>query len=304
MLTADYNYQYIDWDHDPIPGEDFDHLGNLVTNTISPAVTLGLSNFLNLTFKKTFGIRSMDWMGLENSVHHRDESSSTNFKNAHGSILGDTDILLKYLLTNTGSESGSRIFLGLGLTIPSNSVLTKSPYLSNENTGEALEEHRHFSLSDGCYKMNYEFQYYVKSNFNYFLLPSFYGFSLNYFDPIDESQYGYNPGPSLVNVTSFLYRTNFNKRFLPKAVNIGVIFTRSEPSRWNGKKSLIEGSDLFIPSLGFNWVDDKLGSFNINIRYMNSAPLQSDKLNNNSTSYGVSLGYRKVLDYTIPWLYW
>ena len=62
--------------------------------------------------------------------------------------------------------------------------------------------------------------------------------------------------------------------------------------------------NLFIPSLGFNWVDDKLGSFNINIRYMNSAPLQSDKLNNKSSSYGVSLGYRKVLDYTIPWLYW
>ena len=304
MLTVDYNYQYIDWEHDPIPGENFDHLGNLVTNIVSPTVTLGLSNFLNLTFKKALGMRSMDWMGSENSDHHRDETSLSNFENAHGNVLGDTDILLKYLLTNTGSGSGSRMFLGLGLTIPSSSVLTKSPYLVDENSGEALEKHRHFSLSDGCYKMNYEFQYYVKSKSNYFLLPSFYGISFNYFDPIDESRYGYNPGSSVVNVTSFLYKTNFNKSFLPKAINIGVIFTKSETSRWNGKKSSIEGVGLFIPSLGFNWIDDRLGSLSLNIRYMASAPLQSDKLNNNSTSYGVSLGYRKVLDYTIPWLYW
>ncbi len=304
MLSMDYNYQYIDWQHDAIPGEDFDHLGNLVTNVISPTVTVGLSNYLNLTFKQAVGIRSMDWMGLENSDHHRDETTLSNFDNAHGSILGDTDLLLKYLVTNTGSGAGTRIFLGLGLTIPSNSVLTKSPYLVDANSGEALEEHRHFSLSDGCYKVNYELQYYVKSSLNHFLLPSFYGISFNYFNPLDESKFGYDPGSSIVNITSFLYRTNLNSSLLPKAVNIGLIFTKNESTKWNGEKSPIEGTILFIPSIGLNWVADKFGSFNLNIRYMKSAPLQSDKLNNKSSAYGIALGYRKVLDYTIPWLYW
>ena len=172
MLSANYNYQYIDWSHDPVPGEDFDHIGNLVTHVITPSITIGLSNYLNLTIKQAIGMRSMDWMGPENSAHHRDETTLSGFNNADGGVLGNTDVLLKYLFTNTGSDSGSRIFFGLGLTIPSKSVLTKSPYLKDDNE-EALEDHRHFSLSDGCYKMNYELQYYIKGSPQVSFLPSF-----------------------------------------------------------------------------------------------------------------------------------
>ena len=304
MFSMDYNYQYIDWAHDPIPGENFDHLGNLITHVVSPTLTIGLSNYLNLTVKQAIGVRSMDWMGIENSDHHRDENTLSDFKNAHGSKLGDTDLLLKYLITNAGSESGSRIFLGLGLSLPATSVLTKSPYLSDIGTGEALEEHRHFSLSDGCYKINYELQYYIKSDYNHFLLPSFYGLTLNYLNPLDDSEYGYNPGSSFFNVVSLLYNLNTKSVYLPKALNIGLIYTKTETTKWNGEKSPISGADLFTPNLGFNWVGESFGSVNLSIRYMNFAPLQSDKLNNKSSAWGIALGYRKVLDYTIPWLYW
>ena len=136
MLSANYNYQYIDWSHDPVPGEDFDHIGNLVTNVLTPSITIGLSNYLNLTIKQAIGMRSMDWMGPENSAHHRDETTLSSFNNADGGVLGNTDVLLKYLFTNTGADSGSRIFFGLGLTIPSKSVLTKSPYLKDDNEDE------------------------------------------------------------------------------------------------------------------------------------------------------------------------
>ena len=128
MVSGNYNYQYIDWSHDAIPGEDFKHLGNLVTNIITPTITLGLSDYLNISYQQAIGVRSMDWMGSDASDHHRDEDSLDSFLNAIGSAFGDASINLKYLLTNTGMGEGSRIFLGLGIIIPSNSVLTESPF--------------------------------------------------------------------------------------------------------------------------------------------------------------------------------
>ena len=303
MLSANYNYQYIDWSHDPIPGENFDHLGNLVTNVITPSITIGLSNYLNLTIKQAIGMRYMDWMGPGNSSHHRDETTLSSFNNADGGVLGNTDVLMKYLFTNTGSDSGSRIFFGLGLTIPSKSVLTKSPYLTGDN-GEALEDHRHFSLSDGCYKVNYELQYYIKGSPQVSFLPSFYGLTLNYFNPIDESKYGFKPGSSLVGIMSFLFTLNNKNLFYPKGLNVGLIYIKDEVSTWNGEKSPINSTIVFAPTLGINWTHDRMGSLNLNFRFMVNAPLQSDKLNNKSNAMGISIGYRKILDYSIPWLYW
>ena len=81
MVSSNYNYQYIDWSHDAIPGEDFEHLGNLVTHLITPTITLGLSDYLNISYQQAIGIRSMDWMGSNDSNHHRDEDSLDSFLN-------------------------------------------------------------------------------------------------------------------------------------------------------------------------------------------------------------------------------
>ena len=131
MFSMNYNYQYIDWSHDQIPGEPFQHKGNLVTNIITPTITIGLSDYFNISYQQTIGVRSMDWMGDSTSMHHQDGNTSTDFENAHGSKFGDGTINLKYLITNTGMQSGSRIFLGAGLMIPSKNVLTVNPFLEN-----------------------------------------------------------------------------------------------------------------------------------------------------------------------------
>ena len=123
-------------------------------------------------------------MGQEDSNHHRDENTLSDFLDqAIGNAFGDASINLKYLITNTGMQPGTRIFLGTGLIIPSNNVLTESPFLENED-GSALNEHRHFSLSDGCYKTNFELQLYFKNNGKNIFIPSFYGLKLNYLKPL------------------------------------------------------------------------------------------------------------------------
>ena len=39
MLGADYNYQFIDWQHDPTPDEKFHHLGTLSASILSVGMT-------------------------------------------------------------------------------------------------------------------------------------------------------------------------------------------------------------------------------------------------------------------------
>ena len=302
MVSGNYNYQYIDWSHDEIAGEDFKHLGNLVTHIITPTVTIGLSDYFNITYQQAIGVRSMDWMGNENSVHHRDENSLSDFINALGSTLGDATINLKYLLTNTGMQSGSRIFLGTGLVIPSNSVLTKSPYIDDDDEPGVDEEHRHFSLSDGCYKTNFELQYYIKNNSKNIFIPTFYGLTLNYIKPLKESDYGYLPGDTYIAVGSALFATKLKSTWAPKGVSLGVAFLKGEEASWDNVGVPSSIAEALIPSIGIIWNHKKYGSLSLNIKYNQNEAIAEDVLNNESQSFEISIGYRKTLNYTIPWL--
>ena len=88
----------------------------------------------------------MNWNVSDASIHHRTETSLSEFDNASGSVLGDSRIILRYLVKNTGLQNGYRIYTGGGLTIPSNGILTSDPYFLN---GNEPTKHRHFSLSNG-----------------------------------------------------------------------------------------------------------------------------------------------------------
>ena len=65
MFGLDNSNQYIDWWHEAIPGsgEGFDHEGTLTSVIINPSLTIGLSNFWNITINKTIGRRTMTWDG-------------------------------------------------------------------------------------------------------------------------------------------------------------------------------------------------------------------------------------------------
>jgi len=310
MVSGNYNYQFIDWSHDAIPnsengppGDDHAHLGTMSTHLITPTVTLGLSDYLNITFQQAVGIRSMDWMGEGDSNHHRDEHSLSDFLDqANGSIFGDATINLKYLLTNTGMLAGSRIFIGGGLIIPSNSVLKKSPFI-DENADDVVDDkHRHFSMSDGCYKTNFELQYYIKRNAKNWFEPSFYGITFNYIRPYEASKYGYLPGNTYISVGSILFATKLKNTWAPKGVSLGVAFLKANEASWDNDPAPNSKTEVFIPSLGMIWNHKKYGSLSLNVKYNLNEAIAEDALNNKSQSFEISIGYRKTLNYTIPWL--
>ena len=304
MLSGNYNYQHMDWSHGPIVGEEeFNHLGNLVTHITSPTITIGLSDYLNISYQQTIGVRSMDWMGDQESDHHRDENSLQDFVNAIGSAFGDSRINLKYLITNTGMDPGSRIFLGMGLTIPSNSILTQSPFLNNDDD-TTLEEHRHFSLSDGAHKANIELQYYIKNNAKSIFMPAFYGLTANYMKPLNESKYGYKPSTLYSGVGSCLFSTKLKAIWAPKGISLGLAYIKTEKAYWDEIEAPNSESETFLPSLGMIWSHKDYGSLSLNLKYIQNATIAEDALDNKSTAFEISFGYRKTLNYTIPWLYY
>ena len=128
MVGANFNYQFIDWSHDKIAGEDFEHKGTLSATIFTPNITVGLNDWWNITFSQVLGRRVMTWGVKDTSIHHRPEGSDTNFQNAVGGLLGDSRLMLRFLALNAGKGSGLRLFLGGGIGIPSKNTLTSSPF--------------------------------------------------------------------------------------------------------------------------------------------------------------------------------
>ena len=61
MLGLDNSTQYIDWWHAAIPGPDegFDHDGTLTSVFLNPTITIGLSNYWNMTIGQIIGKRTI-----------------------------------------------------------------------------------------------------------------------------------------------------------------------------------------------------------------------------------------------------
>ena len=106
----DLNYQFIDWQHDPTLDEEFHHLGTLSATVLSPSITVGLTDWWNISLSQVLGKRYMVWGADTTSKHHRNEGSETNFNNAIGGYLGDSRILVRYLLLNAGRGPGPRCY--------------------------------------------------------------------------------------------------------------------------------------------------------------------------------------------------
>ncbi len=200
-LSLENSTQYIDWWHEPVPGEDFDHAGSLLTTVFRPGAIYGISNKLNLYLTTALGVRSMNWFGDNVSMHHRDEHTAEDFDNAIGGMLGDSKIIFRYLLKNTGAGDGYRIILGSGLTIPSQNTLTINPFAKTDGS---VVPHRHFSMSDGTYNYNSDFQVFYKRSAN----TVFFGGSFSIEKPIGENEYSY-----LLPTSAKTVRTVIDKTF-------------------------------------------------------------------------------------------
>ena len=259
--------QYIDWWHAQTSEENFDHKGNLITTIIRPGVIYGLNNKINLSINTAFGLRLMNFDGDNESVHHRDEHSADNFENAKGGILGDTKIIFRYLLKNTGAGDGYRIILGSGITVPSKNNLTKSPFLKSD---DSYSPHRHFSMSNGTYNFISDIQLYYKRSSN----PVFFGGNISIDKPLRENDYSYIPGTSLKAVFSTIYK-RFDSLDGSLDFSFGIEYLSKE--YWNNVPTPNSSALIVTPSLGYLFSTEKgvlsfslqkpifiEGSFNIN----------------------------------------
>ena len=225
MFSIDNSNQYIDWWHEALPGsgENFAHKGTLSSIIFSPSLTIGLSNYWNMTITQNLGNRIMTWGGDTTTIHHRDEGSHTNFKNAIGGVLGDTRLLFRYLIHNDGKGAGKRLFIGSGFVIPSKNTLSSDPFFLS---GEPKEEHRHFAMSEGNYQFLGEFQFFRK------LTPPiiFWGVSSSIAHSIKESSEGYS-SPTRVDF-SLTFLTQKIK-FINAALGVYVQYKYSGNAKWN-----------------------------------------------------------------------
>jgi len=296
MLGADFNYQFIDWKHDPTPDEEFHHLGTLSAMVLSPSITIGLTDWWNITLTQVLGNRYMTWEADSTSNHHRDEGSESNFDNAIGGYIGDSKFMIRYLLFNAGRGSGVRLFFGGGLVIPSGNTLTSSPFFQNEE----VQPHRHFSMSEGVYKAVFETQYFVKKKSN----PVFVGGTFSITEPIGESEYGYKAS-RLIDLSFTAFTKNIKP--LNGAINLSVMIRHTNKAYWNGIVSPNSESSLLIPGAGLLW-NLEFATIMLNLQkpiFLKGSFAGTEAyLDEETNAWQVSLGMRKILDYTIPWLYW
>ncbi|MAV65209.1 MAG: hypothetical protein CBD97_03840 [Pelagibacteraceae bacterium TMED237] len=310
MVAANINIQHIDWGHEPVENENFDHFGHLSTKLFLPSVTIGLSDYWNVNLLQSVVVREMGWGPHKESNHHRSESSLDDFVNANGGIMGDTSLRFKYLLNNTGMQAGNRIFLGFGLSIPSDNVLTSDPFFLQEEqeTGsidwsEDGHEHRHFALSDGNYKGLMEIQIFNKKISN----PVFWGVKFEAKLPIKDSSYGYAAGD--------IYSLAFSSLFKPNkklsdwgliGFSSGIFLIHNGNGYWNGLLDPSSNSTMLIPSTGIVW---KAGTNSISLNIQKPMLIKGvgigseNALNNEFDAIEITIGYRYTLDYVIPWLY-
>jgi len=297
--SVNYSYDYTDWWHDDI-GEGFAHSGLLYSHIMTPSLSIGLSDYFNMTISKTLGIRTMDYKGDNYTPHHRDEHSSSSFINAIGGLLGDTRFMLRYLVLNDG-RIGNHLFAGIGFVIPSKNRLTKNPfeYTLDEDGNKAFDEHRHFSMSEGTYQWMVDLQYYKKST------PPiiFWGVSSSISHPFEESPEGFL-SPTRINILFILLTQKI--KWLNASLGLDLAYEYSGDSKWNGEIAPNSKGEVLSPGLGLTWKSKNQLEYSLNLLFPQSltgdlAEIES-KPDQTLKSFQFSFGIRKTFDYTIPFL--
>ena len=249
------SFTKINWWHEALGAEQFEHSGLLNTYLLQPKGIIGISEKLNIAYSTTLGLREMHWHVAEESIHHRDENTRSNFLNAIGSVLGDSRFILRYLLKDAGAEMGPRIYAGGGIVIPGRSILKADPFFLSD---ELNEKHRHFSLSSGAYKAIMETQMFLKRNVN----PVFLGGFIVIEYPIAESKYGYLPPVA----TSVSLSTSFMRYDeLMSSIDIGLMLSHSTQGKWNGLLEPNSESLAISPSIGYLF-NTKFGAVALNLQ--------------------------------------
>mgnify|MGYP004298799727 CR=1 FL=1 len=310
MLTADYSFQFIDWWHEPVQGEPFEHEGNLSTHMLNLRFSLGFNDYWDMTIEQPFIKRCMDWHPDSTSIHHRTECSDTDFYDeegnlqARGGILGDTQFKFRYLVKNVGKGFGDRFFIEGGLIIPSHYTLVSDPFFLD---GGAIHKHRHFAVSDGTYKASFGLEFFQKRS----TYPVFWGLTSKLYYPLGENDYGFL---SSVNYDLSLFLLSGppidldmkSQSFQLNSIGLGLNIKHSDFAEWNGLEVPNSKSTAVTPMLSFTFSSLNRGTlgFSINVSDVSTFAAGDDVLAGDTNIWGFSLSYRKSLDKTIDGLYW
>jgi hypothetical protein len=297
MFGLDNSNQYIDWWHEALPdtGEGFDHEGTLTSVILSPTITIGLSNYWNFTLGQSIGNRTMTWDGDATTIHHRDEGTDEDYFNAIGGYLGDTKLMLRYLVFNDGQGPGKRLFLGGGFILPSKNSLSSDPFFLS---GSEKTDHRHFALSEGIYKGCFEIQLFKKKMTN----PVFMGGTIYVEKALAENDYGFKASDIYD-----LSLTAFSKKIPTIGGSLGanIITRHTTKAYWNQFEAPNSRATVVTIGVGGLW-DLAVGGVSLNIQkpffikgaFSGIEGEQGQRVD----VWQVSLSYRRLLDFVIPWL--
>ena len=223
-----------------------DHHGDLETFVTHLNTTFALSNKINLDITSSFGNRWMDYEGKNPTIHHRNEST----RDSMGLYMGTT-IIGRYLALNETIGEGKRIFLGLGLVIPSKNTLKSNPYILTKN----LQRHTHFAISDGNLKGVFEFQYFNRKKGLFF-----FGSTFRLDKALKINDYGYRTGDNFMyNGFIFLHHQKTLQYFFPY---LNLAISHKTKDYWENTK-YAENSDGGFANLGIG-INKTFDTFKIN----------------------------------------
>ena len=297
MFGLDNSNQYIDWWHEALPGagEGFDHEGTLTSVVLSPAITIGLSNYWNFTIGQSIGNRTMTWDGDTTTIHHRDEGTDDDYINAIGGYLGDTKLMLRYLVFNDGQGPGRRLFFGGGFILPSKNTLSSDPFFLS---GDEKTDHRHFALSEGVYKVCSEIQLFKKKMTN----PVFMGGTIYVEKALAENDHGFKASDIYD-----LSLTAFSKKIpaINGSLGANIITRHTTKAYWNEFEAPNSRATVVTVGFGGLW-NLAVGGVSLNIQkpfFIKGAFSGIEgELGQRVDVWQVSLSYRRLLDFVIPWL--
>ena len=209
--------------------------------------------------------------------------------------MGDSRFMFRYLVFNDGQGAGKRWFLGGGVVVPSKNTITSDPFFLG---GEEKTDHRHFSMSEGVYKGVLEMQYFKKQMAN----PVFMGGAIMAELPINDNNYGYR--------ASQLYDlslTVFSKQIPVINGSLGgsLITRHTTESYWNGVAAPNSRSTIITAGCGLLW-NMKIGGIGINIQkpFFVGGTFSGieGEVAQKVDAWQISLSYRRLLSFVIPWL--
>ena len=213
-----------------------------------------------------------------------------------GASLGILEFCFDISFLMMGRELENEFFFGGGFVLPSKNTLTSDPFFLS---GEEVVEHRHFSLSEGAHKGVLEMQYYKKRDTN----PVFVGGSLTTEIPFGENEHGFQASQLYDGALTVLSK---KIQKINASISGNVLLRHTTQAYWNGKKA--PNSRALILSFGGGLLRNiKMGGFGVGVQrsvflFGGLSDTESEDIDQRISGWQITLSYRRVLDFVIPWL--